>query len=1121
MPNGASSRVRLLGRPAVRDAEDSWLELPPGHRSAVLGYLALARRWVARDELVALFWPDRPESTARGNLRPLLAKLAREPLVVGLERERTRVRWTVETDHAAFLVAHRERRWDAVWRLAAGELFEGVTVSRAPEFESWLQIERAIVDDVKRTAGLNLADAALEAGDHERASEVLASLHRSDPLDETVLRRWMLARARGGGRHAALVAYHAFVERLRDELGADPEPATRDVAEAMRSGSARGAPERLPEPRASEGVGVPVPLTPLVGRRGDVAEVVARLEHPECRLLTLLGPGGIGKTRLALEAARIIALRVRDGACVIDLAPVSDGGAMLAAIATAIGAELDADGSVTPSVARALSGREMVLVLDNVEHLAAAPRVIAELLAGTPTLRILATSRTALGLAAEWRYDVAGLPHRTDLGASVESARADQAHPPASIPSPSDAAALFIAAGGRATSGFAPSPSEFEVIEVIASRCGGSPLAIELAAAWLRVLDVEAIAAELARGIDLLTSQVTDRSARHMSVQHVLDQSWALLRPREQAAMRRMTVFRGGFDVDAARDVAEVELPILLALLNKSFLRRGADGRFDRHPLVWLDVRRRARSHPVELEASRARHARYYLRLLADRRDAHRRPDGGRMMHAIEIDVENVAAAWRWAVVRDAHDLLLESVVGLATFAKDRGRGPFTDDLFAQALAKAPGECALRGLLLAALGISDAWSARGDHGLDRLREGVRLVEERVDAVDLAWTLRGLALALGRLGRTEEAAPVFERAAALYRRIGDVDSELTVLKSLASSRASRAREGLRPRRELESRARELGATRVLWPLLGGIATHERLLGEFARAERAARELPARADDGDDDVDVSHKGFRSRNALAAVYLERGRLRRAEALAYRTLRRPAFESARERFGDVVAVAAAILGRVALVRHDLEAAEAWSRRALERHHAEHGPEAAFDFVLETLARTALAAGDDTAAAAWLEAVGRGPDPWWFEGRLIAEARAVTCRCCVAELALHRGNIDEARDVLWGSLDRANRAELVAAALTVLVSAARFFRATGDEGSGRGLLSYVRDHPRATFETRSAAASELGEEASEAGDTEDDGVEGVSGVVSRVMAALDCTSGASHSGRRGIAEGH
>ena len=1094
------ARVRLLGRPAVWTEEGGWREFPPGSRAAALGYLAFARRWVGRDELVALFWPDRPEATARGNLRPLLAKLAREPLAVGLERETTRVRWLVESDHSALVTAQREGRWEEVWELAQGELLEGVTVAHAPEFESWLELERVGVRDAVRTAGLRVADAALALGGLDDAGEVLTGLLRLDPLDEAVLRRSMVVMARRGARRDALAAYEAFVERCRDELGAVPEPATVDLAQAVRSGSEGTVAEPSLELGTIAPASLPVPLTPLVGRRKEVGEVVARLGDPACRLVTLVGPGGVGKTRLALEVARVAGPRFADGVRAVDLAAASSDAAMVAAIAEAVGTKLDARSNGTASVVRALASRELLLLLDNVEHLGSAPALVRDLLHGASELRILATSRVALNLAAEWRWDVAGLPHRGDAGSEdAASGLASRDGEGDGVPEPSEAAALFVAAGRRALPGFTPGPPQLETIEVIVARLAGSPLAIELAAAWLRVLEVEAISEELARGLGLLASKAVDRPKRHASMRRVLDQSWSLLQPRERTAMRQLAVFRGGFDLAAARAVARLELPVLLALVNKSFLRRGGDGRFTRHPLIWRDARERALARGAEYDAAAERHARYYLRLLADRRLANTHPEVRRRMREIQVELENVATAWRWGVVHGRDDLLISAVGGLVGFRWARGWYELIDGLFREALAMAPVDGALRGLLLAAIGFAETWGGHGDLGLAKLRAGVRLVEGRVDGIDWAWVHVGLGLALARLDRHDEAASAYERAAAAFREAGQVDAELITLNN-RNQVAATASEAVRLREALVDRAQVLGATRVLYPVMGGIAAHERLLGAFGRAERTMLAQRAYADDS---AQVSFPVFHARNALAETFLECGRLWRAEAIACGTLHRPAFVGAREQFGDVVAHAAAILGRVALVRRDFDAAEAWSTRALAHHREAHGPEAAFDLALETLARVALAAGDHAVAGVWLEGVGHGPEPSWFSGRLVAQARRVACRCCDAEVALLRGEVGAARATLVEALAAAATAELIAAALGALVSAARFFRATGCEERAEALLRYVRDHPRATFEARSAAAFELDGHTGALQAAVDDGIGGVVGVASEVGSAL------------------
>jgi DNA-binding SARP family transcriptional activator len=422
--------VRLLGRPAMRGCDGAWSDLKPGLMAALLGYLAFEGRWVERGELVALFWPDRAEEVARANLRPLLWRLAREPLTVDVERERTRVRWPVRTDHAAFVDACRADRWKEAWELG-GDLLAGVSLPAAPEFETWLEMERATVRSAVRTAGLRAAADATRSGDDEVAADVLGDLYRVDVFDEAVLRELVGALDRRGSGTEALAMLARFERLCHEELDAEPEPATRALAAAIEAGRVEGMAAAPPGSLGRSG-GVasrrgvrtlPVSANPFVGRADLVAEVSGRIVDPSCRVLTLVGPGGVGKTRLAIEVARQAGGRFEAGACFVELAAVSGEGALVAAVAGAAGIGLAAGEDAKQRVLRALEPLEMLVVLDNVEHLEEAPVLVTELVSRAPRVTVLITSRRSTGLAAEWIVDVVGLAHR-------EESRSHRSHPP-------------------------------------------------------------------------------------------------------------------------------------------------------------------------------------------------------------------------------------------------------------------------------------------------------------------------------------------------------------------------------------------------------------------------------------------------------------------------------------------------------------------------------------------------------------------------------------------------------------------------------------------------------------------------------------------------------------------
>jgi predicted ATPase/DNA-binding SARP family transcriptional activator/tetratricopeptide (TPR) repeat protein len=1095
----ALHEVRLLGRPAMRGHDGEWSDLKPGFMAALLGYLAFEGRWVERGELVALFWPDRREEVARANLRPLLWRLAHEPLIVDVERERTRVRWPVRTDHEAFVDACRAERWADAWNLR-GELLAGVSLPAAPEFETWLEMERATVQSAVRTAGLRAAEEATRAGDDERAAKVLGDLYRADPFDEAVLRALLGALDRRGSGTEALVLLTKFERLCHEELEAEPEPATQALGAAIRGGRterAQAGPSRVRDSgggaAARSGVtSLPVPLTPFVGRHDLMDAVSRRLVDEACRVLTLVGPGGVGKTRIAIEVARSVGDRFEEGARFVELAAVSNEGALVAAVARSAGIGLAAGEDPKAQLLRALASRHLLLVLDNAEHLEEAAALVAELVAGAPDVKILITSRRPTALAAECLTDVVGLDHR-DEGRQEQRPRSDGAK----APSLTEAAELFGQVARRA--GVSLDSTAGATIERLCAKLGGVPLAIELAAGWTRVLNPDEIEAELTRGLDILRDGAVDRASRHASMRAVFEASWAALHARERAAMRRLAPFRSGFTLDAARQAASITLPVLLALTNKSFLRRTGDGRFSRHPLVWQYARERAGEQPDELKVSRDRHAAYFLRFLAERREAYQHPEGERMMLEIHNDLENVTAAWRWACERAHLTWLRSAVSSLGRYCWGWGRYDLQDQLLPPAIEIAAGDAVLLGLLLVQQASARTWRGVGDLGASLFDEALPMLEEAAGPAEVAWALRGHGIAHSRLGHREVATTSFARAAGLYRQVGDVEGELMMMSSWAPLTYTTG-EALSRYELCVREAQAAGSSHALGVVLGGRAGILLVRGEFGAAEASVREAQNR-----------HVQSRSpfwsldrRNLRALVSIEAGRLRLARALCCRTLAgRGRFASEIDALGDAATVAMAAIARVEDLDEDDVAAEAWAQRALQHHRSRHGPTASYDLAVSALVHVSLRSRDLAAARRWTEMLGRGPEPRWYAGFLNDSATEVAGAVCRAEVALASDDDDAATTAVHSALTLARREELLSPGLGALVPAARILQRRGARARARRVAAFLGGHPRASFETRRAAVRLCGSTEGPRPAMHDHGPEGVLAAFDEALADL------------------
>jgi predicted ATPase/DNA-binding CsgD family transcriptional regulator len=392
-----------------------------------------------------------------------------------------------------------------------------------------------------------------------------------------------------------------------------------------------------------------------------LAELIVLLTAPDCRLVTIIGPGGIGKTRLALEAATAVWERFADGVAFVPLQAVSDAGSLPSALAVALGYPLTGREDAREQVARYLRPAHLLLVLDNLEHLLGAAIWLGELLATAPGLRLLVTSRQALNLQEEWRYPLAGLTL-----------------PPADARDPeeveeAEALRLFAERARQVRRDFSLAAERDGAVR-ICRLVEGLPLALELAAAWVTTLPCTAIADEIAHNLAFLMSGLRNVPARHRSVRAAFEGSWTLLADDERAVFRRLAPFMGGFTREAAEVVAGATLPVLSSLVDKSLVRREADGRFGLHELLRQYAAERLQRSPEESAQVAGAHRDYYLAHVATQFGPMTGGGQREAVTAIMAELENVRAAWHSAAATGDTAALGRATHTLALFHDFRAR---------------------------------------------------------------------------------------------------------------------------------------------------------------------------------------------------------------------------------------------------------------------------------------------------------------------------------------------------------------------------------------------------------------------------------------------------------------
>jgi predicted ATPase/transcriptional regulator with XRE-family HTH domain len=423
-----------------------------------------------------------------------------------------------------------------------------------------------------------------------------------------------------------------FVKVARGELSVERlSPASTPIAGSNVS-----------SPTTALRTNLPVLPTPMIGRQHEVEQLSQLLLDPQCRLLTLVGPGGIGKTRLAIETAAQLQEVFADGVYFVPLDPVNSTRYLVPVIADAIGFTFSSAGSLEPKTQlfSYLKKKQVLLLTDNLEHLLAEPGIelLSELLAAVPQLKLLVTSRESSELQGEWVFEVGGLPipEIRYANGNLQNTSVE----------------LFLQRARRASVEFNATPEDYPAIVRICQLVEGMPLAIELAAAWVRVLSCDEIAKEIEGGLDFLSLSARDLPARHRSMRAVFDHSWKLLTPTEQAVLMGLAVFGGGFRREAAEVVAGATLIVLSSLVTKSFIRRSGAGRYELHELIRQYAAGQFSDRPEERTATKERHSSYFLTYFSQADERLRSPAQSETLAELTADIDNFRAAWDWAIVQ-------------------------------------------------------------------------------------------------------------------------------------------------------------------------------------------------------------------------------------------------------------------------------------------------------------------------------------------------------------------------------------------------------------------------------------------------------------------------------------
>lgn len=746
---------------------------------ALLLYLAYTRHLHAREHLATLFWTDMPAEQGLGNLRVMLTRLRKmfpdllltSRQTVGFMTEHlvwcdaetlrnTTTSLMAQWRHTSRLVPNEITRIERALDLYRGPFLSGLVLNEAEAFHEWMEVEQdALLNSASQLCTM-LAAYYEQQRDFERAVRTWQRLLQIDPLEEQAHRQVMFNLWQSGQTGRALEQYSTLRELLQKSLSVEPAAETRTLWEHIQANTPPSTPPR------SMRVRLPQESSAFIGRQRELTAIYELISDAHCRLLTLYGIGGTGKTRLAIAAAQTLgtsASRFPDGVYFVAFESVTNPAAVIPAIISAMRLN-DYQLETLVQLKRYLAAKTLLLICDNLEHLPEAGEILADLLDSAPQLKIIATSRERLQVREEWVYDVGGL----DIPQTVEHLEA------------CESVQLLLAAarqvGARVSLG-----RDGADIMALCKLVDGLPLALELSAPLLRELSLTTLLGRLRASLDTLASPLRNIPERQRSLGVLFDYVWERLSAAERQTLATCGVFSGTLSFESALSVAGLTEALREQLVSKGLLHIRGANRLHMHPLLRQYAHEQLAAQPQALHKAEARYAQYFVHFLQTRGDSLFTVDFRLALHDIETDLDNLRAVWQWSL-RHGETQTVETLLHpLAQWFSLMEYGEQGYQLFTQALADHDWPGRVRGWLLN-YQIYFAHVTRHYHWAEPLfPQAISAFAEQPDERGMAFLLTRLAWHQHEhIQNTADALLSIERAQVFADRAEDADLKARTL-----------------------------------------------------------------------------------------------------------------------------------------------------------------------------------------------------------------------------------------------------------------------------------------------------------------------------------------------------